>query len=103
VPSDEVSTFAQLYVSRVAQDRKAGLLQPSFETLHAKGEAIRIIQDVISVCGSQVPASIIFAMTLLAYGCVSASLFVWSVLIIGRVPTKRGMKREVMLKHYNMF
>ncbi|KAF2690328.1 hypothetical protein K458DRAFT_102141 [Lentithecium fluviatile CBS 122367] len=58
-----------MYVSCVAQDRKRGLLQPSFETLHAKGEAIRMVQDTIAACGSQVPQSIILAMTLLAYGC----------------------------------
>jgi len=98
-PSDEVSTYAQVYVNHVAQDRKSGLLQPSLETLNAKGEAIRRVQDTIAVCGNRVPQTIILAMALLAHGCVSCPELAFPPsLIVQRVQTKRGMRREVMLR-----
>jgi hypothetical protein len=101
-PSDEVSTYAQMYIDCVAQDRKSGLLQPSVETLNAKGEAIRRVQDTIAVCGNRVPQTIILAMALLAHGCVSCPVLnSRPSLMIRRVQIKRGMRREVMLKRCN--
>jgi hypothetical protein len=69
-PSDEASAYAQMYVDCVNQDRRSGFGQPSFDTLNAKGEAIRMVQDTIAICENEVPQSIILAMALLAQGCV---------------------------------
>jgi hypothetical protein len=76
-PSDEASAYAQMYVDCVNQDRRSGFGQPSFDTLNAKGEAIRMVQDTITTCGNEVPQSIVLAMALLALGCVSDSVRVW--------------------------
>ncbi|KAF1952571.1 hypothetical protein CC80DRAFT_552383 [Byssothecium circinans] len=67
--ADEVSYYSQAYANSVVQDKMAGLLQPSFQTLNAKGETMRVVQDTIAICGNSVPPSIICAVCLLALGC----------------------------------
>ncbi|KAF2642854.1 hypothetical protein P280DRAFT_478917 [Massarina eburnea CBS 473.64] len=67
--ADEVTYYAQAYADSVVQDKKAGLLQPSFQTLNAKGETMRTVQDTIAACGNNVPPSIICSICLLALGC----------------------------------
>lgn len=71
VPHDEVSNYAQLYVASLIRDQTSGLLEPSFETLNSKGETVRIVKDTLGVCGNDVPQSTVFAVSLLAFGCVS--------------------------------
>lgn len=68
---DVVSCLARLYVSCVAKDRQAGFPQPSFDTLNAKGETMRAVQETLTMCGNDVPETVLFAIGILAYGCVS--------------------------------
>lgn len=49
-------------------------MEPSFETLNSKGETVRIVKDTLAVCGDDVPQSIVFAVSLLAFGCVSGKV-----------------------------
>jgi hypothetical protein len=83
---EDVSGSAQSYVVSCLRDKKAGLIEPSLETLDAKGETVRRVKDTLAICGDNVPPSIIFAVSLLACGCVSASrLFVlFSIRLTGR-------------------
>ena len=69
--SDVVSCLANLYASCVTRDKQAGALQPSFNTLNAKGETMRVVQETLEICGNNVPDTILFAINILAYGCVS--------------------------------
>jgi hypothetical protein len=69
-PQDEVSNYAQLYVTSLIRDQTSGLMEPSFETLNAKGETVRILKDTLGFCGNAVPQSTVFAMSILAFGCV---------------------------------
>ncbi|KAL5418342.1 hypothetical protein PMIN03_001064 [Paraphaeosphaeria minitans] len=66
---DVVSCLAQLYFTCVVRDKKNGFPQPSFDTLNAKGETMRIVQETLEMCGSDVPDTILFAINILAYGC----------------------------------
>ena len=68
---DIVSCLAQSYAFCVARDKQIGSLQPSLETLHAKGESMHAVQEMLSVCGDDVPETVLFAISTLAYGCVS--------------------------------
>ena len=70
---NEVSRQAQTYVTCLRCDREAGLLGPSFDTLSAKQETMRMVMNTLSVFGNDVPQSIIFSVCLLAFGCVSRS------------------------------
>lgn len=99
-PQDEVSAFAQQYIAVLAQDKRAGLLEPSFETLKAKGETMRIVQNTLTVCGNSIPQSIIFAVSLLAYGCVGwfQDLRV-RMLTITRLLMDNGTNRGVTSRH----
>ncbi|KAF2449517.1 hypothetical protein P171DRAFT_480596 [Karstenula rhodostoma CBS 690.94] len=66
---DVVSCLAQSYVTCVMRDKKDGFLQPSLDTLNAKGETMRVVQETLEMCGSDVPDTILFAIHSLAYGC----------------------------------
>lgn len=70
-PQDEVSNYAQLYVASLIRDQTSGLVEPSFETLNAKGETVRVVKDTLAFCGNNVPQSTVFAMSILAFGSVS--------------------------------
>ncbi|KAJ4295590.1 hypothetical protein N0V90_007603 [Kalmusia sp. IMI 367209] len=66
---DVVSCLAQLYASCVSRDKHAGFLQPSFDTLNAKGETMRAVQETLAICGNDVPETVLFAIGVLAHGC----------------------------------
>ncbi|KAF2264644.1 hypothetical protein CC78DRAFT_601328 [Lojkania enalia] len=69
IPQDEISKSAQSYVSSLFNDKRAGLLEPSFQTLNSKGETVAIVKDTLGVFGNDVSESMIFAVSLLAFGC----------------------------------
>ncbi|KAK7179949.1 hypothetical protein PSPO01_13948 [Paraphaeosphaeria sporulosa] len=66
---DVVSCLAELYFTCVIRDKKDGYPQPSFDTLNAKGETMRVVQENLEMCGSDVPDTVLFAINILAYGC----------------------------------
>ena len=68
---DEAARQAQVYIACLRRDKEAGLLEPRFETLNAKGETVRMVMNVLGILGNDVPQSVIFAVCLLAFGCVS--------------------------------
>ena len=70
---DVVSCLAELYATCVAKDKQAGFLQPSFDTLNAKGQMMRAIQEMFQIYGDDVPETVLFAINVLAHACVCAS------------------------------
>ncbi|PSN61015.1 hypothetical protein BS50DRAFT_625675 [Corynespora cassiicola Philippines] len=67
-PQDEISLIAQAYVTSLIRDKKSGFSSSSFDTFDAKGETARIVSSALSTGGNEVPESIIFAVSLLAFG-----------------------------------
>ena len=66
-----MSTAAELYIASSIRDRMNGHLEPSLETLNQKGEAVRIVMEILSMQGNHVSQSVVMAVSLLAVGCVS--------------------------------
>ena len=96
-PQDEVSNYAQLYVASLIRDQTSGLMEPSFETLNAKGETVRVVKDTLAFCGNNVPQSTVFAMTILAFGSVSQISTSYDVTAdLLRPSTVSGIKRKAI-------
>ena len=76
-PEDEVSEYAHLYTTSLLQDKKM-FSEPSLETLNFRGHTVSIVKDVVGMCGSQVPESVILAVSVLAFGsvCISSNIVV---------------------------
>jgi hypothetical protein len=72
-PQDEVSHAAQNYINSLIRDRGV-FFEPSFDTINAQVEVVRMVKESLGVCGNDAPQSIIFAVALLAFGCVSSTL-----------------------------
>jgi hypothetical protein len=71
VPHDEVSLVAQSYIHSLIYDKTCFLPEPSLNTLNYKVQIVRMIKETLSLSGNVVPQSIILAVSLLAFGCVS--------------------------------
>ncbi|KAF2734246.1 hypothetical protein EJ04DRAFT_552793 [Polyplosphaeria fusca] len=69
LPQDEVALMAQTYLTSLLEDKRNGMLQPSFQTLNSKGETVRLVKDILGICGNDVPESVVFSVKLLSFGC----------------------------------
>ena len=72
VPQDEISEFANLYTTSLLRDKKV-FSEPSLETLNFRGQTVTMVKDIVGICGSQVPESVILAVSVLAFGSVCTS------------------------------
>lgn len=52
------------------RDKEAGLPKPSFDTLNAKGETMRVVQEMLDMRANDFPETVLFAISILAYGSV---------------------------------
>lgn len=68
---DEVSGLARQYVNCILADRHMRSSEPSYDTLRLKGETVRVVKDTLAICEGEISPSVIFAVSLLACGCVS--------------------------------
>ena len=68
---DDVCRIARQYVECVFADKRIRLPEPTYGTLTLKGEIVRSVKDTLAICGGEIYPSIIFAVSLLIYGCVS--------------------------------
>ncbi|KAF2204522.1 hypothetical protein GQ43DRAFT_437840 [Delitschia confertaspora ATCC 74209] len=68
-PPCEVSASAHSYVASAIRDKITGAIEPSWETLSSKGEAVRLVMDILATRGNDVPTSVVHAVSLLAVGC----------------------------------
>lgn len=70
---DDNADRAREFLRCVITDRLTGASDPSFATLKAKGDTVGFVKDTLAMCGHDVPPRVIFAVSLLAYGCVRLS------------------------------
>jgi hypothetical protein len=67
-----------LYIASSIRDKIDGHFEPSLETLNKKGDAVRIVMEVLRIHGNHVPPSVVMAVSFLAVGCVSDDGICWS-------------------------
>ncbi|XPS78634.1 hypothetical protein M3J09_010644 [Ascochyta lentis] len=65
--------FARQYIHFVLEDRRTRALSPSCDTLSSKVQTVAFVRDRLHVGGVAITPSLVFAVSLLAYGCALES------------------------------